>query len=78
MCKPDSHSQLYQTVAFLADNGVLGSKVVRRWVGKYAEISTYRYTNQLPLTGEADALAVNWCEVTITREDTKASPFLLY
>jgi hypothetical protein len=70
VCKPDSHPQLYQTVDFLATNGVLGTKVVRRWVGKYAEISTYRYGNQLPLTGEADALPVNWCEVTITREDT--------
>ncbi len=70
VCKPDSHPQLYQTVAFLAANEVLGTKVVRRWMGKYAEISTYRYANQLPLTGEADALVVNWCEVTVTREDT--------
>lgn len=70
VCKPDSHSQLYQTTAFLEANGVLGMKVVRRWVGKYAEISTYRFANKLPLTGEADALVVNWCEVTITREDT--------
>ena len=70
VCKPDSHPQLYQTVAFLAANGVLGSKVVRRWLGKYAEISTYRYANKLPLTGEENTPAVNWCEVTITREDT--------
>jgi hypothetical protein len=66
VCKPDSHPQLYQTVAFLAANGVLGRKVVRRWVGKYAEIATYRFANKLPLTGEADALGVNWCEVTLT------------
>ncbi|WP_299028650.1 hypothetical protein [uncultured Thermanaerothrix sp.] len=39
-------------------------------MGKYAEISTYRHANQLPLAGEADALVVNGCEVTITREDT--------
>lgn len=70
VCKPDSHLHMYQTIAFLAANGVLGSKVVRRWMGKYAAIYTYRYANQLPLTGEADALTVNWCEVTITREDT--------
>jgi len=70
VCKPDSHEYLYQTVAVLDANAVLGHKVVRRWVGKYAEIYTYRYANQLPLTGEADALTVNWCEVTITREDT--------
>jgi hypothetical protein len=69
VCKPDSHSNLYQTIDYLAANQVLGTKVVRRWVGKYAEISTYRYANQLPLCGEQDALQVGWCEVTITRED---------
>ena len=70
VCKPDSHTHLYETVEFLAANQVLGTKVVRRWVGKYAEISSYRYANQLPLCGEQDALQVGWCEVTITREDT--------
>jgi hypothetical protein len=70
VCKPDSHHNLYQTVDFLAANQVLGTKVVRRWVGKYAEISTYRYANQLPLCGEKDALQVGWCEVLTTREDT--------
>ena len=57
-------------VDFLAANQVLGTKVVRRWVGKYAEISTYRYANQLPLCGEKDALQVGWCEVSIMCEDT--------
>lgn len=70
VCKPDSHSHLYQTVDFLAANQVLATKGVRRWVGKYAEISAYRYANQLPLCGEKDALQVGWCEVTIMREDT--------
>ena len=70
VCKPDSHIHLYQTIDFLAANGVLGSKVVRRWTGRYAEISTYRYANQLRLNGEQDALQVGWCEVTVTREDT--------
>jgi hypothetical protein len=45
VCKPDSHIDLYKTVDFLASNQVLGTKVVRRWVGKYAEIDSYRYTN---------------------------------
>jgi hypothetical protein len=70
VCKPDSHPFLYETVNFLAESGVLGTKVIRRWVGRYAEIYTYRYANQLHLTGEPDALEVGWCEVTITREDT--------
>jgi hypothetical protein len=70
VCKPDSHANLYQTVDFLAANQVVGTKVVRHWLGKYAEIMTYRYANPLPLSGEQDALQVGWCEVSITREDT--------
>ena len=72
VCKPDSHTHLYQTVDFLSANQTLASKVVRRWNGRYAEISTYRYANQLPLCGEQDAFEVGWCEVTIVREDTGA------
>jgi hypothetical protein len=70
VCKPDSHTNLYQTLDFLAANQAVGSKVVRRWVGRYAEISTYRYANKLPLNGEHDALEVGWCEVRVIREDT--------
>lgn len=70
VCKPESHDFLYTTVGFLATKQLLGTKVVRRWTGQYAEISTYRYTEQVPLTGEPEALEVNWCEVSITREDT--------
>jgi hypothetical protein len=69
-CKPESHSQLYTTVDFLAAKGLLGQTVVRHWNGRFGELHTYRYAEPLPLTGEADTLQVNWCEVTITREDT--------
>jgi hypothetical protein len=70
VCKPDSHPHLYQTVEYLATHQVLGIKVVRHWNGRYAEISTYRYTNKLSLCNEPNAVEVNWCEVTIIREDT--------
>lgn len=70
VCKPESHSHLYTTVDFLAVKHLLGTKVVRQWNGRYAEISTYRYTTQLPLTADPQALQVNWCEVTVTREDS--------
>lgn len=70
VCKPDSHANLYETVDFLATQGVLGTKVVRKWLGRYAEIHTYRYANQLALRGDQSALQVNWCELTITREGT--------
>ena len=63
---------LYETAKFLAANGVLSTKSVRRWNGKYGEILTYRYMNKLPLRGTETALDVNWCEITIVREDTGA------
>lgn len=70
VCKPDSHANLYETVDFLAAQGVLATKVVRNWNGRYAEIHTYRYANKLPLCGDQSALEVNWCEIAVTREDT--------
>jgi hypothetical protein len=72
VCKPDSHVNLYETVDFLDAQGVLGTKVVRKWNGRYAEIHAYRYTNKLHLNGDPAALDVNWCEMIITREDTGA------
>jgi hypothetical protein len=70
--KPESHAHLYATVDFLAVKQLLGTKVVRHWTGRYAEIYTYRYTHRLPLTADPQAMEVNWCELTITREDTGA------
>jgi hypothetical protein len=72
VCKEDSHPQLYETAAFLEAQGVLGKYKKRRWNGKFGEIYTYRYANQLPLRGGADAMQVNWLELTITHEDTDA------
>ena len=69
VCKPDSHVHLYQTVAFHAANQVVGTKVVRRWMGSYAEIDTYRYINQIALCASKDAPVVNWVELTTTHED---------
>lgn len=70
VCKPDSHVNLYETVDFQATQGVLATKVVRKWNGRYGEIHTYRYANKLPLRGDQSALEVNWCELTTLREDT--------
>ena len=70
VCKPDSHPALYQMVDFLAANRVLATYQKRVWNGNYGEIYTYRYANQLPLRGDQEAMEVNWCELTVTREDT--------
>lgn len=68
VCKPESHKELYETVKFLEKNGTLETKTFRRWNGRYTEIHSYRFANDLPLRGGADAIKVSWCELTITRE----------
>jgi hypothetical protein len=70
VCKPDSHLALYEMVAFLAANGVLATYQKRLWNGRFGEIYTYRFANNLPVRGDQEAINVNWCEVTITREDS--------
>jgi hypothetical protein len=70
VCKPDSHLALYEMVAFLQTNGAVRSYQKRYWNGKFGEIYTYRYANQLPIRGDQETIMVNWCELTITREDT--------
>jgi hypothetical protein len=70
VCKPDSHVALYEQVEFLEKLGSVEELTLRHWNGKYHEIRQYRWTNGVPLRRGDDALQVNWCEITITREDT--------
>jgi hypothetical protein len=65
VCKPSSHPTLYDWLAGLK----VESLVQRRWTGRSHEIDTYRYVNRLPLRDGTEALEVNWCELTTTRED---------
>lgn len=70
ICKPESHSGLYEWIAFLdKTNGV--EKVKHRyWNGKHGEIWQYRFANQVPLRNGNGALLVNWLELIITHEET--------
>jgi hypothetical protein len=70
VCKPESHTTLYEWIAFIAAGNRLGVVRKRHWNGKFGEVWTYRYTNEVPLRGDEDALMVNWCELTITHEKT--------
>ena len=65
VCKPDSHTTLYNWVNLLQrpDLGVLTERVK---VGAHFHTFTYRYANGVPLAEGQDALKVNWCEVTVT------------
>lgn len=67
VCKPDSHKTLYEWIATLEAAGDLPHWSIRRWNGRFHEVYTYRYANDVPLREGEDALWVNWCELTITK-----------
>lgn len=68
-CKPESHSGLYEWIAFLDKNKGIEEVRQRHWNGKHGEIWQYRFANQVPLRNGSDALHVNWLELVITHED---------
>lgn len=70
VCLPDSHPTLYEEIELLARLDAIEEVVVRHWNGRFHESRTYRYASDLPLREGPDALRVNWCEVTITHEQT--------
>jgi len=64
VCKPDSHPTLYEWL-----KGITEEYVVRKRNGNHHETWTYRYCSDVPLKDGDDALAVNWCEITIVRDE---------
>lgn len=68
VCKPESHKTLYEWVDLLEPGEDLHTLTFRRWNGRYREIYTYRYANEVPLRDTEDALMVNWFEITICKE----------
>jgi hypothetical protein len=69
-CKPASHAHLGSWVEGLQANGQLHAlKLKLKGKSNHWEHHRYRWANAVPLTDSADALKVNWCEVTITNAD---------
>jgi hypothetical protein len=71
VCKPDSHTTLYEWVAGLAVTGDVQTLSIERRQGTRTDTDTYRFVSQVPLRDGDDALNVNWCELTTTRDDGK-------
>jgi len=70
-CKPKSHSTLYEEVRLLERvEGAISTKTVCRWNGRYHERWEYRWAEQVPLRKGAKKLRVNWCTLTVVREDS--------
>jgi hypothetical protein len=71
VCKPESHETLYQEMELLTKvEGAHQTKMVRRWTSGHYEQWHYHWVGQVPLRTGNDTLRVNWCEVTVIREDT--------
>ena len=72
VCKPDSHQILYEWIDSLTASNDVDQVSQRRFNGRFTEIITCRFVEEVPLRGGQDALLVNWCEVTITHAKTGA------
>jgi hypothetical protein len=64
-CKPDSHPTLSRWVNLLQGPD-LGTRKLRIKSGSQWHTYVYRWANQAPLVEGADALKVNWGELTVT------------
>jgi len=70
-CKASSHTTLYEELQLLEKlEGGVHQRDERRWNGRYWERRVYRWAEALPLRRGKDALLVNWCELSIYREET--------
>ena len=70
-CKPESHPTLYQELQLLTKvEGAHQTHTIRRWKKGHYEEWRYHWVDDVPLRTGKDALRVNWCEVTVIREDT--------
>lgn len=68
VCKPDSHPTLSEELARRELGHDLHHVTHRHHTPQGLVLYTYRYAAQLPLRATADAVQVNWCELTITTE----------
>jgi hypothetical protein len=70
-CKRESHPALYQELELLTKvQDAHQTHTVRRWRKDHYEQWHYHWVAQVPIRAGAKALRVNWCEVTVVREDS--------
>jgi len=62
-CKPDSHSTLYERLAFWQETGAIQQVESRQRKRGVMNVMLYRYLNDVFLRSGQDALSVNWLEV---------------
>jgi Transposase DDE domain len=70
VCKPESHTTLYERLAFWQATGASKEVERRRRSGRCTEVTIYRYINDVILRGGQGALSVNWLEITSVHAKT--------
>lgn len=69
-CKPDSHAQFYERLAFGQAADAMAVQEERRFNGRFTEVTMVRYINDVLLRSGDDALTVNWFESTVVNATT--------
>ena len=69
-CKPDSHPKLYERLALWQATDSLATREERRFNGRFTEVTTVRYINDVRLRSGDDALSVHWFDSTVVNART--------
>jgi len=69
-CKPDSHPQCYERVAFWQANDVLAERQEHHWNGRCTAVTLVRYLNDVLLRRGDKALSVDWFAITVVNAKT--------
>lgn len=58
-CKPDSHTTLYDRIAFWHATDAIAAYEGRHFNGRFTEVTMVRYINDVRLRSDDDALLIN-------------------
>ena len=70
VCKPDSHTKLYDRLAFWQAQDAMGECEQRHKTGRVTEVVQYRFINDVVLQEGPPAFSVNWLEITVVNAKT--------
>jgi hypothetical protein len=70
VCKPDSHTKLYERLAFWQAQGAIAHREQRGRKGRVTEVTLYRFLNDVLLQDGKHARSVNWVEMTVINAKT--------
>jgi hypothetical protein len=69
-CKPDSHPQFYERLAFWQATDAMAAREAHHWNGRFTEVPLVHYLNDVLLRSGDDALSVNGFDMTVVNAKT--------